>query len=330
MKLCIIGSRGHIAYVIDDLHKLPEIEVVGICSGCEDPIDMLAVRLKEKGYTPPPFSDYLAMLDKTKPDIVCIDGPFECHAQMCIDALERNCHVFCEKPIALTLVDLDRIKKVHSKHTHLRLSSMVGLRYTSGFLAAWECIQSGLLGKIKLINTQKSYKLGLRPEFYKNKQTYGGTIPWVGSHAIDWIYWLGGSDFKTVYALHDKTDNSEHGDLEIIAQCQLLTKTGILASVSLDYLRPNSASTWGDDRVRIVGTQGICEVIANTATLLNKDGDVILPCRHHKTIFFDFVQGIKGETQCLVDSKQTYDLTKACLLARLSAETGLLVHFDDY
>jgi predicted dehydrogenase len=57
-----------------------------------------------------------------------------------------------------------------------------------------ESIKQGSIGKVRLMNSQKSYKLGSRSEFYKHRQTYGGTIPWVGSHAIDWMYWLSGRD----------------------------------------------------------------------------------------------------------------------------------------
>ena len=62
-------------------------------------------------------------------------------------------------------------------------------------------MRDGTVGQIRLMNAQKSYKLGRRNEFYKIRSTYGGTIPWVGSHAIDWLYWFSGEKFESVLPL---------------------------------------------------------------------------------------------------------------------------------
>ncbi len=38
-------------------------------------------------------------------------------------------------------------------------------------------MEDGSIGEIRLLNTQKSYKLGRRGENYKSREVYGGTIP---------------------------------------------------------------------------------------------------------------------------------------------------------
>ncbi len=57
----------------------------------------------------PLFSDFDEMLQTTKPDIVSICTPPFLHLRQCVTALERGCHVFCEKPMAETLADADQI-----------------------------------------------------------------------------------------------------------------------------------------------------------------------------------------------------------------------------
>lgn len=49
------------------------------------------------------------MLDQSKPDVVSLCTPPFLHHQQCLDALERGCHVFCEKPLAESLAHADEI-----------------------------------------------------------------------------------------------------------------------------------------------------------------------------------------------------------------------------
>src|SRR5258708_23171198 len=57
----------------------------------------------------PVFSDVDQMLRTTKPDIVSICTPPLLHLPQCLAALERGCHVFCEKPMVETLAEADEI-----------------------------------------------------------------------------------------------------------------------------------------------------------------------------------------------------------------------------
>jgi len=327
MKICIIGVRGHHHYVFDELAKLPEVEIVGVSSGCSDDIAPLVAKCKAAGLAPAVYDDYSAMLDELKLDAVVINGPFNLHAQMSIDALERGLHVFCEKPVALTLADLERLEATYSRTDGLFLMSMVGLRYDPGFMTAWQAVNRGAVGKVKLINTRKSYKLGTRPDFFKHRETYGGTIPWVGSHALDWIYWFSGSEFESVMATHTDEDNFGNGDLEIAAQCQFVMKNGVQASASIDYLRPLSAPTHGDDRVRVAGTEGVLEVANGRVMLIDAQGERELPLVFSDGVFSDFMNHVQGRSRALTSAEDTFRLTRACLLARESADTGQCIKF---
>jgi hypothetical protein len=53
----------------------------------------------------------------------------------------------------------------------------------------------------------------------KNRETYAGMIPWVGSHAIDWLYRFSGEKLKSVFAAHSTKENQGHEELETSALC---------------------------------------------------------------------------------------------------------------
>ncbi len=327
MKLCIIGVRGHHGYVFAEIGSLADVDIIGISGGCSDDVSGLLGLCNAAGAAPAVYENHLTMLDLLRPDAVVINGPFALHAQTCIEALERGIHVFCEKPIALTLSDLSRVEAAYSKTAGIFLMSMVGLRYEPCFMTAWKAVKAGAIGKVKLIHAQKSYKVGTRPDHYKSRETYGGTIPWVGSHALDWIYWFSGSEFESVMASHTMEDNFGNGDLEIASQCQFLMKNGVQASASMDYLRPASAPTHGDDRVRVAGTKGVIEVMGGKAMLIDEEGEREIPPVHNPGVFADFVRHVQGHSKALVSAEDTFILTRACLLARESADTGQLIRF---
>ncbi|MBR7105006.1 MAG: Gfo/Idh/MocA family oxidoreductase [Lentisphaeria bacterium] len=319
LKLALIGSRGHVGYVFKVLKDLPELDLCAITSGSEEPADGLLQICTERGYAPQVYTDYIEMLDTEKPDIVSVCGPFELHAQMCCDCLERNINVFCEKPIALELEELDRIRAAYDKcdKEKVKIISMVGYRGEAPFRTAYDVVSKGLIGKVKMINTRKSYKLGKRPAYYHKRATYGGTIPWVGSHALDWIYWMSGNaKFKTIHAMHDTADNGGNGDLEMTALFTAVMENNVLASASIEYLRPAAAPTHGDDQVRVAGTLGVVEVMHDKVTLITADECKELELLPERGIFYDFARHLLYGEPCVVDAEGTFELTRACLEAR--------------
>ncbi len=332
MKLCMIGNRGHNGYVWQGLSITPEVRVVGVSVGtAEDDVTPLLAQCEQLGHSPQTFTDYRDMLDQLQPDIVSVCGPFEQHASMSMTAFERGIHVFCEKPVALTLEDLAALKSAYAqaktRAPNLHFAAMMGLRYAPAFYTAWRAVQEGAVGAVRLLNTRKSYKLGRRDDYYHHRETYGGTIPWVGAHAMDWIYWFSGQAFVSVYATHSAQYNRDHGDLEVAALCHFTLANQIFASASIDYLRPLAAPTHGDDRVRVMGTEGAIEVAGGQVVLINAEGVQNLAPACDRQIFRDFVLCVKDHRSPLLDADDVFAVTEACLLARQSADADQVMTF---
>jgi len=188
MNICIIGSSGHVPYVLRGLKGENDVYITGIAPGSVgENMDGLDKKVAELGFSHKRYDDYCQMLDELKPDIAVVNCFFGDHFKAASEALKRGCHLFVEKPIATELDDLYKLREIYEK-SGVHLAAMFGIRYTSHFLTAWEAVKNGAIGEVRLMNAQKSYKLGVRGENYRNRKTYGGTIPWVGSHAIDWLY----------------------------------------------------------------------------------------------------------------------------------------------
>lgn len=268
------------------------------------------------------------MLDTLRPDVAAVDCHFARHADIGTETLRRGIHLFLEKPLATELEELHALRLAYDA-SDAQLAAMHGLRYAPAFQAAWEAVQDGAIGRIRLMHAQKSYRLGQRPAIYRRRESYGGTIPWVGSHAVDWLLWFAGTEFRSVYAVHSRQDNDGHGDLEMTALCQFQMAGDIQASVSLDYLRPASAPSHADDRIRIAGTAGVIEVRDGQALLIGADNGGIQPLelKPQPGIFEDFVSQLLTGEACRISAEQSFAVTEACLLARASADTGQAIAF---
>ncbi|MCG8500893.1 MAG: Gfo/Idh/MocA family oxidoreductase [Firmicutes bacterium] len=329
MKVCMIGSTGHCNYVLDGIDAGSDVKIVGIAPGsAEEDVRKLCKDVVSKGHAPQKFDDYKRMLDTLKPDIAVVACYFGDHAKVTLAALERGIHVFAEKPVATTFEDLETVKNAF-KGAGVCLSAMFGIRYTPWFLTAWKAVRAGAIGKIRVMNAQKSYKLGLRGNHFRNRKMYGGTIPWVGSHAIDWLYWFSGEKFESVYASHSAQYNHNHGDLEVSALCHFTFSNEVFGSVNIDYLRPHNAPSHDDDRIRIAGTSGVIEIRDQNVYLINSEAEGIqaLSLQKEENIFVDFLRHVQGTGQCMISAADAFAVTDACLKARLSADEKRMVYF---
>ncbi|TDP92293.1 putative dehydrogenase [Halanaerobium saccharolyticum] len=328
MKIVLIGSTGHTKYVVNGLKDNYEDEIVAIAPGSEgESVEGLYQKLK-LDYDLKKYDDYIKMLDELKPDVAAVACHFGDHARAAVEVLNRNIDLFVEKPIATTLAELAEVKSAYEK-SDSKLAAMFGIRYKPWFLTAYKYIKEGAIGEVRLMNAQKSYRLGQREDFYKKRETYGGTIPWVGSHAIDWMQWLSGKDFKSVYASHSTIANQNHGELEVSALCHFDFEDQTAGSVNIDYLRPQNATSHDDDRIRIAGDKGVIEVLKEKVYLINDEieGNRELPLVKKKEIFADFLDWVKGNGDCMITAEESFRVTEAALQARRSADQKKLIQF---
>jgi UDP-N-acetyl-2-amino-2-deoxyglucuronate dehydrogenase len=144
------------------------------------------------------YSDLLAREDI---DIINICTPSGLHAQMAIEAMRAGKHVICEKPMALSLEDADRMIDT-SKQTGQRLCVVLQNRYNPPMQDLYQLVRSGKLGRLLLGNATVRW---YRPQEYYNDEWHGtlhmdgGALMNQSIHHIDALQWLMG-DIESVFA----------------------------------------------------------------------------------------------------------------------------------
>lgn len=325
MKLCMIGAFGHSGYVFEGLKEHPDLTLCGISAGDGSAPARLQSMAAHAGFSPKAYPDWREMLDREKPDVLSVDGPFHLHGAMSLEALNRSIAVFCEKPVCFTMAELEQLERAAAADPG-KFCAMTALRYLPAFFQAHQMFDAGEIGEPVLLQTRKSYKMAVRPDHYRQRSTYGGTIGWVGSHAVDWILWFARSQFAQVSAFQSRRFNGGYGTLESAAQCLCIMKNGVLGEISMDFLRPEAAPTWGDDRVRIVGSKGILEVVKGELTLIGKNGDQVIPVpQPGRTLFGDFIHSLKGTGNMLTSASEAFEMTRACIAMQQAADEERVV-----
>jgi predicted dehydrogenase len=107
LKAVLIGAgqiaRQHLAC----LKSLPGVELVAIC----DLSPATAEAAAERFGIPAWFTDYRAMLEKARPDVVHVTTPPTSHFRLAMDSFDAGAHVIVEKPVTSTFEELEALAR---------------------------------------------------------------------------------------------------------------------------------------------------------------------------------------------------------------------------
>lgn len=255
-----MGFRhGHILSVYKKARTTPGVEVVGTCETdaatreplCADGIDVT-------------HTDYAAMLDAVKPDIVAVGDFYARRGAIIIEALRRGCHVISDKPICTSL---DEWRQIHALATEggLQVGCQLDLRDAVKFRTLKRHLQDEqTIGEVHAIGFGGQHPLcyGTRPGWYFEPGKHGGTLNDIAIHAIDLIPWVTGLRFARIEAARNWNANfPQVPDFRDAAQVMLTLDNGAGVLGDVSYLAPtrmgySSPLYW---RLTFWGREGVIE-----------------------------------------------------------------------
>ncbi len=127
------------------------------------------------------YKDYRQVLDRKDIDVVSVVTVDHWHVKIAIEALQAGKHVFCQKPLTLTLEENQRIRAACEKYPKLAFIVGTQQRGTKDlFLRAVNMVQKGLLGDIQRVTCGVG------------GGSVGGPFAKISSPAeLDWDMWQG-------------------------------------------------------------------------------------------------------------------------------------------
>ena len=322
MRLAIIGCTGHVNYATATVGAREDLTLAALAPGCpQEDMSRLTASLKEEGKGVHLYDDWRALLDGETIDVAAVGSWMNVNADIAVECLRRGIHVYCEKPLAVSFDALARLTWAWEESGRA-LDGMFGLRYSPWFIALRRAVEAGEIGQVRQIHGQKSYKMGRRGPVYMKQDCYGGILPWVGIHAMDWAAQIGGS-CQWIKALHSRRDNRGNGEMEVTSAALMALENGVIATVTADFLRPDGAPRHDDDRLRVTGTKGMLEAIDGRVFLENEAPRQELSLPEAPAPMADFLDSI-GTPRSRELTLQALSVTRAALEARDEANEMIL------
>ncbi len=144
------------------------------------------------------YGSYEELLADPEIDVVYNPLPNHLHAEWTIKAVEAGKHVLCEKPLALSVEEVDAVKAAAQRHGRVVAEAFM-YRHHPQTLKVVELVRSGALGTLKLIRGSFSYVLSRESDVRNQPDLGGGSIWDVGCYPISFARTLVGEEPLEVF-----------------------------------------------------------------------------------------------------------------------------------
>lgn len=329
IRVGIVGIEGHTNLILGPASTLPNIEIVAIS---DTDANAVARFMRTDGAlaNARTYNDYRRMLDAEHLDVIAICNNNGERAEAILAGLERRVPVIAEKPLAITREGLERVKAV-VQGTNAKLGMLLDMRFEPPYQALRQIVKSGALGEVAQISAQKSYKAGKRENWYKHRETYGSTILWIGIHMIDLMRFTSGRELRRVSSFSGHVGFPELGDMDNTTVSAFQLDNGGTATLHMDYYRPETAATHGDDRLRLAGTGGVAEyTAASGVTLVTGKSKLtrLTELPPASSVFVEFLENVFSNKPTSLPPSEIFRICEVTLAAHEAAIKGRVVEIS--
>jgi predicted dehydrogenase len=186
-------------------------------------------------------------------------------ASLGIAVMEHGKDYMSDKPGFTSLDQLAEARRVQARTGRI-YSICYSERFTNqATVLAGELVKAGRIGRVMQTLGTGPHRLNLpsRPEWFFQRERYGGILGDIGSHQADQFLFFTGSRSAEVVASQVANHNHpQYPELEDFGD-MVLRGDGGTGYVRVDWFTPNGLPTWGDGRLVVLGTEGFIEVRKN-------------------------------------------------------------------
>ncbi|WP_260982092.1 Gfo/Idh/MocA family protein [Paenibacillus sp. 32O-W] len=338
LRFAIVGAGVIAPFHAKAITSNPQAELVAIADVEEPKAKKLAEEFSVKDI----YTDYEIMLQREDIDAVSICVPSGLHAEVAIAAAEAGKHIFCEKPLDITVDKMDRMIRT-ARERQVKLGVVYQRRTFPAAIATRKAIQEGKLGKLVLGDAYLKYYRS--PEYYRSagwRGTWeldgGGALMNQGVHGVDLIQWMVG-DVESVFAYSAPLVRSiEVEDTAVAAIKYKNGAFGVIQGTTSVY--PGMETRFeihGENGTIIFGDSGIKQwsfadsqeeapqvegtlAASSSATNISNDG--------HFVLVDDLIQAIREDRDPMITGEEASKAVKLILAIYESARTGREIKLD--
>ena len=255
-------------------------------------------------------------------------------APLGIRVMKAGKDYMADKPGITTLAQLAEVRKVQ-KETKRIYSIMYSERFENkATVKAGELVKAGAIGNvIQTIGlgphrmTPKS-----RPEWFFEKDKYGGIICDIGSHQFDqFLFFTGSTKADVVASQVGNVHHPQYPGLEDFGDVMLRGDKG-MGYIRVDWFTPDGLKSWGDGRLTILGTEGFIEIRKNIDPAVHEGGNHLYITDKKETRYLDcnkeslpygeqLVNDVLNRTETAMTQEHCFLATELALKAQKQAQT---------
>ena len=182
---------------------------------------------------PRTFASYEAMLADPDVDVIYNSLPNALHTEWTLKAIQAGKHVLCEKPLALTVTDVDAIAAA-AQQAGVVVAEAFMYRHHPQTLRVAEMIAQGAVGQPRLLRGAFSYLLTNRQDVRLRPELGGGCLWDVGCYPISFTRFLARAEPVEVFGWQV----SGPSGVDELFTGQLRFASGLLAQVDSAFRLP--------------------------------------------------------------------------------------------
>jgi xylose dehydrogenase (NAD/NADP) len=217
-------------------------DLLGVASRDQARADVYA----DQWEIPRTYGSYEAML--ADPDINVIYNPLpnHLHAEWSIKCAEAGKHVLCEKPLALSAAEVDRVMAA-ARANHVVIAEAFMYKHHPQTLKVLELLKNKPIGELLVIKGVFTFDLSPRPDDIRWKPEWGGGSIWdVGCYPISYTRLIAQAEPIEVQGWQITSGSG----VDEVFVGQLRFANGLLAQFESGFRSPYR--TW----LEVVGTRG--------------------------------------------------------------------------
>ncbi len=197
IRFILVGAgRAGMVHAHNLVHYIPEAHLTALV---DVNMEQAQKSARELGGVVRCYTNIADALEKEACDAVCIASLTFTHREVIEVAAKAGKHIFCEKPLAQTQEEAQKIEAIIDE-TGVKFQIGFMRRYDPGIKRAWEMIREGKIGEIVLIKSTGRGP-GLPPAWIWDRQKSGGMLAEVSSHDVDTVLWFAEKQPERVFLM---------------------------------------------------------------------------------------------------------------------------------
>ncbi|NDA63261.1 MAG: gfo/Idh/MocA family oxidoreductase [Chitinophagia bacterium] len=253
-------------------------------------------------------------------------------APLGIEVMQHGKDYLVDKPGITQLKQLAAVKKVQQATGRI-YSIMYSERFENrATVKAGELVKQGAIGQVIQTIGLGPHRMNIpsRPEWFFDKQYYGGIITDIGSHQFDqFLFFTGSTEASIVASQTGNVHYPQYPQFEDFGDVMIKGNKG-MGYIRVDWFTPDGLKSWGDGRLTILGTEGYIEVRKNIDIAGPDGGNHLYLVNQKETRFIDcnkeplpfgqqLVDDILNRTETAMPQAHCFLATELALLAQKNA-----------